>query len=87
MDLVRTELEGRHVGVAGVDALSQRLPKALDGIALVQGPQRRCDLERTVRRTVDRVAARAMGSRKALPPCSAVGAARTGVIRSNPINP
>ena len=83
MDLVRTELEGRHVGVAGVDALGQRLPKALDRIALGGGAILSGLLEP---RSIAWQRAQ-LACAKALPRCSAVGAARAGVIRSNPINP
>ncbi len=87
MDLVRTELEGRHVVVTGVDPFGQRLTKGLDRITLVQRAQRRRALERTAGDAVDRMTACAIGPCEGLAACSAVGAASAGIIRSSPIRP
>src|SRR5262249_5346412 len=54
--------------VAGVDAFSQGLTERLDRVALVQGSERRSDLEWAFGYPVDGVAARAIGSGKGLAP-------------------
>lgn len=62
VDLVRLELESGHVGVAGIDALGECFLKRVYRVALVQGPERRRDLERAFGPTVNRMAARAVGA-------------------------
>lgn len=87
MDLVRTELEGGHIGVARVDAFGQRLAKGGDRIIPVQRAQRRGDLD-GLSETRSIAWQRAQLARaKAFPRCSAVGAASAGVIRKRPIRP
>src|SRR5262245_35569095 len=68
VNLIWIELESGHVVVAGVDAFSQGLTERLDRVALVQGSERRSDLEWAFGYPVDGVAARAIGSGEGLAP-------------------
>lgn len=80
VDLVRLELESGHVGMAGIDAFGERFLEGIDRVALVQGPERRSDLEWAFGATVDRVTARAIGARISL---AALVGGRRGERRSD----
>src|SRR5262245_18360737 len=55
VDLVRIELELRHGRMSGLDAFGERLRQVCYRIALVQGPERRRNLERALADAVDGV--------------------------------
>jgi hypothetical protein len=56
VNLVGIEHELRHRRMTGVDAFGQRLAEGFNGVAQVQGPKRRRDLQRAWTCPVDRVA-------------------------------
>src|SRR4051794_40465669 len=60
-DLPRIEPELRHGRMAGGDSLGQRFGEIFDRIALMQGSERRRDLQWASRRLVDRMAVGAVG--------------------------
>lgn len=85
MDPVRIELEGGHVGVAGIDAFGERFLEGIDRVALMQGPERLRNLERAFGTTVDCMAVRTIGPRISLAALFGGRRSERGVIRSSPI--
>src|SRR5689334_3145338 len=66
VDLVGLEPELRHGGMAGDDALGERLLQLFDRIFLVQVAEGRGDRQRAWRHLIYRMAARAIGENKIL---------------------